>query len=115
MSEPHDKALEAFTEYFVRNYPGPDTVIFDPKWHAPKIFNAAKVALNSETSALIEELDRLREALEFYADELTWADTHPKNDDRLTVLVPSPSFAEIDRGERAREALASQATEGREL
>lgn len=41
MTTPHDKALEAFTEYFVKNYPGPDTVIFDPKWHAPRIFRAA--------------------------------------------------------------------------
>lgn len=54
------------------------------------------------------EADRLREALEFYADELTWADTNPKNDGRLTVLVPSPSFAEIDRGERARAALSPE-------
>ncbi|QIG76657.1 hypothetical protein EVC28_033 [Rhizobium phage RHph_I1_23] len=36
-----EHGLEQFTEYFVRNYPGPDTVIFDPKWHAPKIFHAA--------------------------------------------------------------------------
>jgi hypothetical protein len=64
MSETDNKALEAFTEYFVRNYPGPDTVIFDPKWHAPRIFSAAKAALNSETSALTEERDRLREALQ---------------------------------------------------
>ncbi|ENN89110.1 hypothetical protein RHSP_01139 [Rhizobium freirei PRF 81] len=45
MTTPHDKALSAFTEYFVRNYPGPDTVIFDPKWHAPKLFNAAVKAI----------------------------------------------------------------------
>ncbi len=44
---PHDKALTAFTEYFVRNYPGPDTVIFDPKWHAPKLFTAALQAMKS--------------------------------------------------------------------
>jgi hypothetical protein len=62
-------------------------------------------AVNSHAS-LTQELDRLREALEFYADELTWDDTNPKDDGRLTVLVPSPSFAEIDRGERARAALS---------
>lgn len=49
MTTPHDKALTAFTEYFVRNYPGPDTVIFDPKWHAPKLFNAAMKAIQAET------------------------------------------------------------------
>jgi hypothetical protein len=43
-------AAEAdFTEYFVRNYPGPDTVIFDPKWHAPKIFAAAAAAIRATT------------------------------------------------------------------
>ncbi|MBY5821434.1 hypothetical protein [Rhizobium leguminosarum] len=58
------------------------------------------------------EAELLREALEFYADELTWADTNPKDDDRLTVLVPSPSFAEIDRGNRARAALTLKADPG---
>ena len=47
MTTPHERALEAFTEYFVRNYPGPDTVIFDPKWHAPKLFNAAMKAIEA--------------------------------------------------------------------
>ncbi len=40
-------AEAAFSEYFVSNYPGPDTVIFDPNWHAPKIFYAAFRALAS--------------------------------------------------------------------
>jgi hypothetical protein len=39
--ERRTKALELFTKYFVENYPGPHTVISDPKWHAPKIFRAA--------------------------------------------------------------------------
>lgn len=47
MTTPHDKALAAFTDYFVRKYPGPDTVIFDPKWHAPKLFNAAMKAIEA--------------------------------------------------------------------
>ncbi|PWE54375.1 hypothetical protein DEM27_19875 [Metarhizobium album] len=38
-------AEAAFTEYFVRNYPGPDTIIFDPRWHAPKLFAAAVQAV----------------------------------------------------------------------
>jgi len=38
-------ALKEFTEYFVRNYPGPNTIIHRPEWHAPKIFQAAKRAL----------------------------------------------------------------------
>jgi len=48
------EAAEAeFTEYFVRNYPGPDTIIMDPKWHAPKLFRAAthRLAALSSRSA----------------------------------------------------------------
>lgn len=40
-----DKALADFTEYFVSNYPGPNTRISDPTWHAPRIFRAAKRAI----------------------------------------------------------------------
>jgi len=43
--EARDSALEQFTEYFVKNYPGPDTIIFKPQWHAPKIFRAAEAAI----------------------------------------------------------------------
>lgn len=42
---PTDKALASFTAYFCRNYPGPDTIIHKPEWHAPKIFHAAADAL----------------------------------------------------------------------
>lgn len=41
-------ALATFTEYFVRNYPGPTTIISDPTWHAPKIFRAALHAIKTE-------------------------------------------------------------------
>jgi hypothetical protein len=40
-----DEALKAFTEWFVQNYPGPDTIIHEPNWHAPKIFRAVEAAL----------------------------------------------------------------------
>lgn len=33
-----------FMEYFRRNYPGPNTIIFSPDWHAPKIYAAAIAA-----------------------------------------------------------------------
>jgi hypothetical protein len=42
---PEAEAQAAFTEYFARNYPGPDTIIGNPHWHAPKIFRAALYAL----------------------------------------------------------------------
>lgn len=40
-----DEALASFTAYFCRNYPGPDTIIHRPEWHAPKIFRAAADAI----------------------------------------------------------------------
>jgi hypothetical protein len=40
-------ALQEFTEYFVRNYPGPNTIIHDPNWHAPKIFRSALRAIQA--------------------------------------------------------------------
>lgn len=42
MTVPHaTSGLKAFTDYFVKNYPGPDTIIGDPYWHAPKLYKAA--------------------------------------------------------------------------
>lgn len=35
------KTPEEFMEYFRTNYPGPDTIIHSPDWHAPKIYRAA--------------------------------------------------------------------------
>jgi hypothetical protein len=34
-------AQREFAQWFASNYPGPDTIIRDPFWHAPKIFRAA--------------------------------------------------------------------------
>ncbi len=58
------EALEQFTAYFVKNYPGPDTIIFDPKWHAPKIFRAVVSALSAQVQdvAGVEAIDALKEA-----------------------------------------------------
>lgn len=44
------KALEYFTSYFVNNYPGPNTIISDPRWHAPKIFRGMEWALKQAAS-----------------------------------------------------------------
>lgn len=50
-------ALAEFTEYFVKNYPGPNTIISNPNWHAPKIFAAAKRSLTGQVAqATVEPL-----------------------------------------------------------
>lgn len=56
-----DDALAEFTEYFVANYPGPSTMIHDPKWHAPKIFRAAEKALARHALESVRE-EALEEA-----------------------------------------------------
>src|SRR5262245_40124169 len=45
-----EQALKEFTDYFVQNYPGPDTIIHNPNWHAPKIFRAAERALRGRVA-----------------------------------------------------------------
>jgi hypothetical protein len=42
---PTDEALANFSGWFCRNYPGPDTIIHKPEWHAPKVFRAAANAI----------------------------------------------------------------------
>ncbi|HZG29917.1 MAG TPA: hypothetical protein VE079_15795 [Ensifer sp.] len=49
-TEAYAKAEAAFADYFIRNYPGPDTIIHDPAWHAPKLFYAAFRALKHAAS-----------------------------------------------------------------
>jgi hypothetical protein len=43
--EQHAVALKEFDEYFAQNYPGPNTIISNPHWHAPKILRAAEFAI----------------------------------------------------------------------
>lgn len=43
-------ALKEFTLWFAQNYPGPDTIIHDPYWHAPKIFRAVEYELSARAA-----------------------------------------------------------------
>lgn len=40
-----------FSDWFRKNYPGPDTIIHKPDWHAPKIFRAAMAAIRARGEA----------------------------------------------------------------
>jgi hypothetical protein len=42
-------ARQEFAQWFASNYPGPDTIIHDPFWHAPKVFRAALTAIERNT------------------------------------------------------------------
>lgn len=59
------KTPEQFMEYFRTNYPGPNTIIARPDWHAPKIYRAAIAA------SAHDDLLEAGKALE--AAELQWA------------------------------------------
>jgi hypothetical protein len=58
-----EAALKEFTDYFCTNYPGPDTIISDPKWHAPKIFKAAKIAIRNQQERVAGCAAELREQM----------------------------------------------------
>jgi hypothetical protein len=70
------KALAEFTDYFVRSYPGPNTVIYDQKWHAPRIFRAAVRAMTTAVTAedyghaLASEINALPDHLRRYIADL---------------------------------------------
>jgi hypothetical protein len=51
---PTDEALANFSGWFCRNYPGPDTIIHKPEWHAPKVFRAAADAIARYARPTIE-------------------------------------------------------------
>jgi hypothetical protein len=55
--EAREKALATFMEYFRTNYPGPDTIICKPDWHAPKIFRAVEAALAASRSESEKPVD----------------------------------------------------------
>jgi hypothetical protein len=48
-------ALKLFDGYFADNYPGPNTIISNPHWHAPKIFTAALACLSGAGFMLVEQ------------------------------------------------------------
>lgn len=66
-------ALATFAEYFVKNYPGPHTIIGDPNWHAPKVFRAALHAIESESKCDRDKLmERSVGAMAIAEGELGW-------------------------------------------
>lgn len=87
MSPEESLALDSFTDYMVRNYPGPDTIISDPAWHAPRIFRAALHALSSANAATLKAAqggvteamveDKAREMYEAYRTANPDARMHP--------------------------------------
>lgn len=46
-NEVTEAAQERFAAWFRKNYPGPDTIIHKPDWHAPRILEAAARALEA--------------------------------------------------------------------
>lgn len=81
------EALQQFTAYFVKNYPGPDTIIFDPKWHAPKIFRAVVSALSAQVhDVAVLDADEIAAAISTAACELGDI-PDPEGDDTISISV----------------------------
>lgn len=57
-----EETPEQFMDYFRRNYPGPNTIIHSPDWHAPKIYRAAIAA--SGHKKLVDFIKRFTAHLE---------------------------------------------------
>jgi len=74
LTDATDPALEAFMEYFRRNYPGPDTIIGRPDWHSPKIFRAAVRAMK-QSGDLIPRQQHLAEVGAVLAEAAKVLDT----------------------------------------
>lgn len=90
MTDIIEEAEREFTEYFVRNYPGPDTVIYDPKWHAPKLFRAATHKLSAALSVPIDpkaEVGSTHEERVALAEALTWDINNISPDDVREILT----------------------------
>jgi hypothetical protein len=64
------EALVNFTAWFCRNYPGPDTIIHKPEWHAPKVFRAAADALARSGRPAIEPVVEVATPGEDYHEDL---------------------------------------------
>lgn len=95
-SEAKAKALEQFTDYFVKNYPGPDTIIFNPNWHAPKIFAAAYLAITAALSDQEREVEPAAWRWKFDPDgDWHYGGKEPKgfrfgDPELVEALYPSP-------------------------
>jgi len=64
-----NEAAEKFTEWFAKNYPGPETVIYDPYWHAPRIFSKAIGEMQMVSKS---EFDELVNVLELVRSQMCW-------------------------------------------
>lgn len=62
--EEHTLEKDEFRQWFAANYPGPNTIIHDPNWHAPKIWNAATFALRAEIQRLQQQVMTLESAVQ---------------------------------------------------
>lgn len=81
-----ETALDEFTTYFVKNYPG-DTIIHDPHWHAPKIFRAAAHALSRASEGAPMDADCLG-----YATRLLVSLMEKHYPDRSPEWAPLPDL-----------------------
>ena len=95
--EPTDEALANFTAWFCRNYPGPDTLIHRPEWHAPKVFRAAADAIarwGRPTPEAVAVSERLPGPEDCNEQGRCWLGGRQMGSGTTTWLLGYPAWAE---------------------
>lgn len=107
------EGLEAFTAWFVKNYPGPNTVIFDPHWHAPKIYRAALAAAPQPVAEPVAWIAHKRDCgLDMFETAMVHfkkieIGDDPLDDWTVTPLYAAPPAELSDREARLRDSTAA--------
>lgn len=73
--------IKQLAEWFRKNYPGPDTIIHNPDWHAPKIFRAVAGLKRYDLEQPDSHMGSAKMVLETHGD---WV----KFDDLAALAVP---------------------------
>lgn len=100
--EQREKALAAFVGWFRANYPGPNTIICKPDWHAPKVFRAVEHALEAAgLFGVLPSESKLQSAPNVEEAGMPMGDPHPCDmtpEERERFFAPSstPRWSDPD-------------------
>lgn len=61
---------ERFADWFRQNYPGPDTIIGRPDWHAPRIYRVATHGMQKRLNTVTTERDGWRDMARRHAHRI---------------------------------------------
>ncbi|MDB5822227.1 MAG: hypothetical protein JWR21_931 [Herminiimonas sp.] len=115
-----EPANEQFTKWFAANYPGPDTIIHDPLWHAPRILRAASAALATQGKAAptdrqaftAEEMQRMASGWGKAAPELEIIEA-PSMEKECRQCSRKKPLSDFQKDKRMRDGYLNQCKECR--